>query len=249
MKLGLILGAILLVASPAFAQGDLNPSPTLNAERRSEQARPRQVVPFDPSHFDKYSGYYQLGPTIIVTVFHDGDHFFSRLTGQINVEFFPESETKFFATIVHAQISFNTDGRGRVTELVLHQNGAEQVAPRVDESTAKNIETSLAQRIKNNTPSPGTEVALRHQIEGMEKGQRDYSALMPALASAAKEQEPVILSAISSLGPLKSITFRAVTPGGLDSYDVAFERGSSEWFITPLTPDGKITGMGWRRLP
>jgi hypothetical protein len=249
MKLGLIVGAILLVASPAVAQGDLNPSPTLNAERRSEQALPRQVVPFDPSHFDKYSGYYQLGPTTIATVFHDGDHFFSRLTGQINVEFFPESETKFFATIVHAQISFNTDGQGQVTGMVLHQNGAEQVAPRVDEATAKNIETSLAQRIKNNTPSPGTEAALRHQIESMIKGQRDYSVLMPALASAVKEMEPNILAAVSSMGALKSIKFRAVTPGGLDSYDVAFERGSSEWFITPLTPDGKITGMFWRRVP
>jgi hypothetical protein len=249
MKLGLILGAILLVASPAFAQGDLNSSPTLNAERRSEQALPRQVVPFDPSHFDKYTGYYQLAPTTIATVFHDGDHFFSRLTGQINVEFFPESETKFFATIVHAQISFNTDGQGRVTGMVLHQNGAEQVAERVDEATAKNIETSLAQRIKNNTPSPGTEAALRHQIESMIKAQRDYSVLMPALASAVKEMEPTILAAVSSMGALKSMKFRAVTPGGLDSYDVAFERGSSEWFITPLTPDGKITGMFWRRVP
>jgi len=249
MKLVLIVGAILLVAPPVFAQADPNPSPTLNAERRSEQALPRNMVPFDPARFDKYVGYYQLGPSTIFTVIRDGDHFFARLTGQINVEFFPESETKFFATVVHEQISFNTDGQGQVTELVLHQNGAEQVAPRVDESTAKNIETSLAQRIKNNTPSPGTEAALRHQIEEMEKGQRDYSVLMPALASAAKEQEPMILSAISSLGPLKSITFRAVTPGGVDSYDVAFERGSSEWFITPLTPDGKITGMGWRRVP
>jgi hypothetical protein len=207
------------------------------------------VVPFNPSHFDKYSGYYRLGPTIIVTVFHDGDHFFSRLTGQINVEFFPESETKFFATIVHAQISFNTDGQDQVTELVLHQNGAEQVAERVDEATAKNIETSLAQRIKNNTPSPGTEAALRHQIDSMIKGQRDYSVLRPALASAVKEMEPNILAAVSSMGPLKSIKFRAVTPGGLDTYDVAFERGSSEWFITPLTPEGKITGMFWRRVP
>ena len=83
----------------------------------------------------------------------------------------------------------------------------------------------------------------------MIKGQRDYSVLMPALASAVKEMEPSILAALSSMGPLKSIKFRAVTPGGVDSYDVAFERGSSEWFITPLTPDGKITGMSWRRVP
>jgi hypothetical protein len=189
MKPVFIVGANLLVAPPAVAQADPNSSPTINAERRSEQALPRNVVPFDPAHFDKYVGYSQLGPSTIFTVIHDGDHFFGRLTGQINVEFFPESETTFFAMVVHAQISFNTDGQGQITELVLHQNGAGQSAPRIDEATAKSIETSLAQRIKNNTLSPGTEAALRHQIESMMKGQRDCSVLMPALASAVKERD------------------------------------------------------------
>jgi hypothetical protein len=249
MKLGLIVGAILLVASPAFAQTDPNSSPTLNAERRSEQALPRNLVPFDPTHFDKYVGYYQLGPSIIFTVIRDGDHFFARLTGQINVEFFPENETKFFATVVHAQISFNTDAQGQVTELVLHQNGLEQHAPRITEPNAKGIEAALAERVRTNQPSPGTEAALRHQIESMQEGHRDYGALTPTFASAIKEAEPMILASLSSMGALKSIKFRSVTVGGMDTYQVEFERGSTQWFITPLTPDEKIAGMSWRRTP
>jgi len=247
MKLVLTIGAILLIAASAFAQSD--PSPTQNAQRRSEQARPRNVVPFDPAHFDKYTGYYQLGPTTIFTVLRDGAHFFARLTGQINVEFFPESETKFFATVVRAQISFNTDDQGQVTELVLHQNGLEQHAPRITEANAKGIEAALAERVRANKPSPGTETALRHQIESMEAGHRDYSALTPTFASAIKEAEPTILAALGSMGSLKSIQFRSVTVGGMDNYQVEFERGSTQWFITPLTPDGKITGMAWRRTP
>jgi len=249
MKLVLIVGAILLVAPPVFAQADPNPSPTLNAERRSEQALPRNMVPFDPARFDKYVGYYQLGPSTIFTVIRDGDHFFARLTGQINVEFFPESETKFFATVVHAQISFNTDGQGQVTELVLHQNGLEQHAPRITEPNAKGIEAALAERVRANKPSPGTETALRRQIESMEEGHRDYSALTPTFAAAIKEAEPMILASLSSMGSLKSIEFRSVTVGGMDTYQVDFERGSTQWFITPLTPDGKIAGMSWRRVP
>jgi len=35
----------------------------------------------------------------------------------------------------------------------------------------------------------------------------------------------------------------------MDNYQVDFERGSTQWFIMPLTPDGKIGGMGWRRVP
>jgi Domain of unknown function (DUF3471) len=249
MKLVVIVGAILLGALPAIAQTDLYSSPTLNAERRSEQAQPRQAMPFNPSHFDKYVGYYQLGPSTIATVMRNGDHFFSRLTGQIDVEFFPESETKFFATVVHAQISFNTDDQGRVTELVLHQGGLEQHAPRISETTAKTFEANLAERVRAIKQSPGTEEALKHQIDSMESGHRDYSALTPTFASAIKEPEPAILAALSSMGALKSIKFHSVTVGGMDTYTVEFERGSTEWYITPLTTDGKINGMMWRRVP
>jgi len=58
-----------------------------------------------------------------------------------------------------------------------------------------------------------------------------------------------MLAALGSMGSLKSIQFRSVTVGGMDNYQVEFERGSTQWFITPLTPDGKITGMAWRRAP
>jgi hypothetical protein len=249
MKFILIIGAILLVACPAFAQAEPNSSPNLNAERRAEQALQRNVVPFNPAHFDKYIGYYQLGPATIFTVIRDGDHFFAHLTGQINVEFFPESETKFFATVVHAQVSFNTDDQGQVTELVLHQNGLEQHAPRITEQNAKGIEAALVERVRANKPSPGTETALRHQIESMEEGHRDYGALTPTFASAIKEAEPMILASLSSMGSLKSIQFRSVTIAGMDTYQVEFERGSTQWFITPLTSDGKIAGMSWRRVP
>lgn len=225
------------------------PSPEVTAERAAEQALPRNVIPFDPAEFDRYVGYYQLGPTAIMTVTRDGSHFLGRLTGQVAVEWFPESKTQFFATVVHAQISFETDASGRATELVLHQGGLEQHAPRVDEGLAKQVEASIVQRIKDNKPSAGTQGALRKQIENMEKGRTDFSALMPALAAAASEQWPVMERNISSLGALKSITFQAVSAQGWDIYDVVFERGSVVWQITPLRPDGRITGMFWRRVP
>ena len=245
----LMLGLSASPLAPQQAHAEPAPSPNLNAQRRSEQALPRTPVAFEPAHFDKYVGYYQLGPSTIFSVSRDGDHYFSRLTGQVNVEFFPESETKFFATIVHAQISFDTDAQGRVTGLVLHQNGLEQPALRVSESEAKNIEAALAQRIRSNTPSPGTEAALRHQIDAELKNGPDYSVLAPALAAATREIWPVTQQVISGLGALKSVTFKGVGPGGADIYEVVFERSNTEWRISPLTADGKIMGLGWRRLP
>ena len=132
---------------------------------------------------------------------------------------------------------------------MLHQNGLEQHAPRITELNAKGIEAALVERVRANQPSPGTEAALRHQIESMEEGHRDYSALTPTFASAIKEAEPVILASLSSMGSLKTIKFQSVTVGGMDTYQVEFERGSTQWFITALTPDGKIAGMSWRRVP
>lgn len=248
----LVPAMFCLAASPtvsAQVSQPTIPSPEVTAERAAEQALPRTAVPFDPTRFDRYVGYYQLGPTAIMTITRHDGHFLGQLTGQVAVEWFPESDTKFFASVVHAQISFNVDTSGRVTNLVLHQGGLEQTAPRIDEATAKQVESALTQRIKDNTPSPGTEAALRQQIETMEKGERDFSALMPGLAAAAQAQWPVMKQNINSLGALSSITFQGVSPQGWDIYNVAFERGAVMWQITPLTPDGKISGMFWRRLP
>jgi len=249
LVLPLAFGLAIVPVAQIQAQAESVSSPNLNAQRRAEQALPRKPVPFDPAHFDKYVGYYQINPSTVLTVSRDDEHFFLRVTGQVNVQMFPESETKFFSTQVPAQISFNSDAQDQVTELVLHQGGEERHAPRIAEATAKDIEAALIERIRMNKPSPGTEAALRHQIESMIKGQRDYSVLTPTLASTTKEMEPMILASLSSLGPLKSIKFRSVNPGGMDTYDVTFERGSSEWFITPLAADGKINGMFWRRVP
>ena len=241
---------LLALCASAMAQtaGDIQ-SPERTAELRAQQAGPHNVVPFDPADFDKYAGTYQLGPSVIATVHRDDGHFLSRLTGQVDVEFFPESQSQFFSRVVPAQISFNSDAGGHVTEMVLHQGGFERHAPRIDEAAAKAIEAALVERIMKNKPSPGTEAALRHNIESMEKGEPDYSAMGPSLAAATLAQWPALQYTISSLGPLKSITFQSVSPGGADLYDVAFERANTVWNVSPLLADGKTDAMGFRRLP
>ena len=241
---GLLSSAL---AQPA-AQATLE-TPEKIAERRAEQATPRQAVPFEPGHFDKYVGYYELAPSAVFTIRRDGSHFLTRLTGQQDVEIFPESETKFFATVVPAQISFDMDASGNVTDLVLHQAGMERRAARIDEATAKKLEADLLERIKSHTPSPGTEAALRFNLESLEAGKPDLSNMTPALAAITQPQLPGILAMIASLGPMQSITLKTVGPGGADIYDVQFARGAMEWRVMPLNADGKIEGMGGRPMP
>ena len=78
----------------------------------------------------KYVGYYELAPGIFITMSLNGDRFFTQLTGQPKFEVFAETEKDFFLRVVDAQLTFEMDGQGKVTDLVLHQNGRDQRAKR-----------------------------------------------------------------------------------------------------------------------
>jgi hypothetical protein len=60
----------------------------------------------------------------------DGDRFFTQLTGQPKFEVFAETDKDFFLKVVDAQLTFETNGQGEVTDLVLRQNGRNQTAKR-----------------------------------------------------------------------------------------------------------------------
>ncbi|MGC1305059.1 MAG: DUF3471 domain-containing protein [Caulobacteraceae bacterium] len=242
----------LLGASPSIAGAQTEttpPSPEQIARLRAEQQAPRKVVPFDPRKFDAYVGYYRLGSGMIFTVTRDKDRFFIRLTGQDAAEIYPESQSKFFTTVVAAQFSFATDARGQATGLVLHQGGLELPAARIGESQAKTFAADLDRRIKTNTPSPGTQAALRDAITAMENGHPNYSKFTPRLATATREQWTDLQAKIKKWGPLQSVTLSKIGPQGYDVYVVRFQNAQVEARIAPLAPDGKISDMNMRPWP
>lgn len=97
--------------------------PAKRIEGDAPPSKERKEIAVDPKIFDRYVGQYELAPSFILTVTREGDHFFTQATGQPKVEIFPESERDFFLKAVDAQITFETDGQGRVTGLILHQGG------------------------------------------------------------------------------------------------------------------------------
>jgi CubicO group peptidase (beta-lactamase class C family) len=97
----------------------------------------RKVGKIDPKTFDGYVGSYQLAPGVIAKVSREGDRFMTQLTGQGPVEIFPEGDHDFFAKVVNAQITFVTNSQGQATELILHQGGRDQHAPRVERVTGE----------------------------------------------------------------------------------------------------------------
>ncbi len=92
-------------------------------------------IAVDPKLFDGYVGRYQLAPNAILTVTREGDHLFSQMTGQPKAEIF-----------IDAQITFETDSQGRATGLILHQNGRDVHARRI-EAPPKHKEITVDRKI------------------------------------------------------------------------------------------------------
>jgi beta-lactamase regulating signal transducer with metallopeptidase domain len=215
------------------------------AQKRAEQTRPRTAIPYEPNRFDKFVGTYQHEQvsSVFFTLSREGEHFYSRLTGQTNVELFPESDTKFFAKIVPAQLSFNLDANGNVTSLVLHQNGREQQFKRVDASVVKEAESEIQRRIDENKPDMERQTLLRREIEAEQRGEPDLEIMSPSLKSAAERQWPAIQETNRRLGRFLSFEFLHVDHRGWDVYEAKYEHGHGIWSVGPLTADHKLMGI------
>jgi hypothetical protein len=83
-----------------------------------------------PDILKKYEGVYAITPDFALTVTLEGDKLMVQATGQQKLQLSPETETKFSVTGVDAQLTFAGDKNGKAELVILHQNGANQVATR-----------------------------------------------------------------------------------------------------------------------
>ncbi len=93
----------------------------------------RTEISLAPEILEKYVGKYEFAPNVLITVTRKGNQLYAQLTGQQALEIFPEKEQEFFLKVVDAQITFETDKSGKATALILHQNGQNSRAPKIEE--------------------------------------------------------------------------------------------------------------------
>ena len=245
---------VVVLANISRPQGEddigrhlLNASyPLLKVEEPTE----RKQITLDTKTFDRYVGQYQLGPNAIITMSREGDRFYTQLTGQPKFEVFAESERKLFLKVVDAQFTFGVDTQGAATQVTLHQNGRDIVAKRMNDAYIQRAAeefAAIAKRFKDQTQSPGTEAALRRNIEELQRVEPNYDQMSPQLADITRQQLPQLKSTMAQLGALQSVTFTGVGPGGADIYQVKFEHGTTEWRIM-LGTDGKAVSIGFRPM-
>jgi len=97
-----------------------------------ELPQERQVAEIDYRICDAYIGQYQLDTNFVIGITREGDHLLGQGPGQPKFELFPESETKFFLKIIDAQITFIKNDKGEIRELILHQNGKDHPAKKIE---------------------------------------------------------------------------------------------------------------------
>ncbi|HVG15926.1 MAG TPA: DUF3471 domain-containing protein, partial [Chitinophagaceae bacterium] len=85
--------------------------------------RDRKEVKLDVKTLEQYVGDYQLAPNFIITISVEKDALVAQATGQPKFDLFAEKEDRFFLKVVDAQVEFVKDDSGKVSELVLYQNG------------------------------------------------------------------------------------------------------------------------------
>ncbi len=86
----------------------------------------------DAAKLEDFVGYYEITPEIVISITHEGDQLFAQVTGQPKLPLFAESDSKFFLKVVDAKIDFVRGSNGKVSHLILHQNG-DHKCERVDD--------------------------------------------------------------------------------------------------------------------
>jgi murein DD-endopeptidase MepM/ murein hydrolase activator NlpD len=109
------------------------PSPDAAARQAGQE---RKAIKLEPRIYDAYVGQYELTPEFVITVRREENGLSIQATNQPKLEIYAESESKFFLTVVDAQITFVKNDAGEVTHLVLHQNGVDQKAGKIRPSAA-----------------------------------------------------------------------------------------------------------------
>jgi D-alanyl-D-alanine-carboxypeptidase/D-alanyl-D-alanine-endopeptidase len=100
-------------------------------DQRAPRAADRKRVALSPASFDRYAGTYELAPGKTLSISREGERFFAQLTGQRRFEIFAAGERDFFLDDVDAQLTFETDAKGKAVAVTLHQAGRDTRAARM----------------------------------------------------------------------------------------------------------------------
>jgi bla regulator protein blaR1 len=184
---------------------------------------------------DQYVGSYLRGANIIFSVTRDGERLLLEAWAHPPVEVYADTDMNFTLRTGGPRFSFMHAASGQATELIAHYDiggiSFSVPIPRIDASTARAIKANNEARAQSQTPAPGSDVALRHLVDGIFKGKPNYDQMAPWYAELVREGSPATRLIYGKRGAVRSIEFRHVDQNGGDVYEVRQEGGVSWWTI------------------
>ncbi|HEY2357025.1 MAG TPA: serine hydrolase [Phenylobacterium sp.] len=128
------VGVVVLTNAATATGGDDIGFHLLSGTPLSKAPAPHTAIEVDSKLLETYVGRYQFTPKVFMTVTRYGNRLFAVISGQAIAEIFPESPTKFFWKVVDAQVTFEVGPDGRASGVVLHQDGRDVPAKRVEDA-------------------------------------------------------------------------------------------------------------------
>jgi beta-lactamase regulating signal transducer with metallopeptidase domain len=221
-----------------------------NAERIAELSWEGEVC--GSAQLDDYLGWYELSPSRVVAVTRSGDRLRLKETGRLSFEVVADCVDAFSGKDDNLVI-FLRDRQAGVARVLLQEPmiGA-RVAHRIDAAKARSIEDASAVRMaevsdhfRAQAPTPGSKELVLRGVVNMQRGRPSYDRMSPALAARVARQADDMQSMLDAFGPVESLFFRGVGPGGYDVYGVKFAKGFAEVRIL-LGADGKAEDVTFR---
>jgi len=99
------------------------PEEVLAKLTRFAQRVERKQATLSAEELKMYAGQYTLGDTVLTVAVED-NHLLGQIAGEGEFFLFPESSSKFFARLQEADVEFEKDSNGKVSQLVIQQAGA-----------------------------------------------------------------------------------------------------------------------------
>ena len=184
---------------------------------------------------DRYVGFYLRGENMVFSAIsretRDGAQLFMNVPGYEPAKLFAVSETDFSSKESGTTFSFVRDGQGQTTALVQHFGMFSITMPRIDASAAAQVLANNNVKARSQTPTPGSEAALRRMIDGVRAGKPNYDEMAPWFAELVKQTLYAYAPIYARRGAVQSITFSHVDQFGGDNYIVHQEGGFSVWQI------------------
>lgn len=208
----------------------------------ASSAGDEQVTPHAAT-LDRYVGYYlRKHAPGVSTITRKGAKLVLEPIGQPALELEQTGEADFALPKLDLVLCFEQLEDGAAKTLVIWHRGIALRLERTDAETARVVKQTIADRIKDRIPRPGSEEALRRMLDTARAGTPDYDRMSPEWARFARGQLPYWQIVGQYFGAVVSIEFLRVSNQGWDIYKVQHENDVHQYRIA-LGDDGKVYGF------